>query len=252
MVRLVNDEDRRAVLHRLERHGVREGPTQDPAQKPRISAPLVAGVFVVLGACLLAVWAPWRAQPVPVDLPAVIEAGERSEESEGDGAESSGAVAPGQGAEETVTVNVVGRVRVPGVHTLPAGARVIDAIEAAGGALPEADLSRLNLARIMSDEEYLAVLAPDEEPAELLAPQVSSAGGPRGNEGADAPSDDLVNLNTASTEQLQALPGVGPVMAGRIITWREENDGFRSVDELHEVSGIGPKIFAQLAPLLTI
>ncbi|MCL2454586.1 MAG: ComEA family DNA-binding protein [Micrococcales bacterium] len=135
-------------------------------------------------------------------------------------------------AEPTsVVVHVVGAVVAPGLVTLPAGARVGDAVAAAGGSTEEADLSALNLARTLVDGEQ--VLVP--RPGEVVT--------------ASAPVDDgLVDINTASEAQLTALPGVGPVMAGRIVDARP----FASVDELSRVSGIGPTVLGRLRPLVKV
>lgn len=148
--------------------------------------------------------------------------------------------AKGQGG--TVVVDVAGKVRRPGVFTLPAGSRVIDAIGRAGGARAKVDLSGLNLARVLADGEQVLV---GQEPAHGVAAGAASAPG--------APSaGGLVSLNTASLEQLDGLPGVGPVTAQKILTWRQQHGSFASVDELLEIDGIGEKTLADLAPMVTL
>lgn len=144
------------------------------------------------------------------------------------------------GPQELV-VHVVGMVKRPGVVLLRPGARVRDAVGKAGGALPGADLAAVNLARVVVDGEQVRVPRPGEAAS---APDASSSG----PDGAGAPGSTggLVNLNTASESALEELPGVGPVLAQRIIDWRTEHGRFTSVDELAEVSGIGEKMFAQL------
>lgn len=137
-----------------------------------------------------------------------------------------------------LTVYVAGAVRHPGVVLLAEGDRVIDAIEAAGGPLPEADLEALNLAQAVQDGQKIAV------PAEGAA--VRDAGAPAGEEGRKT------NINTAGREELEKLPGIGPTLAQRIIDYREDKGGFRNVDELKKVSGIGDKKFAELRDLVEI
>ncbi|NPC98381.1 ComEA family DNA-binding protein [Nocardioides sp. zg-DK7169] len=162
------------------------------------------------------------------------------------GAEVGGAVgaASPSGQSGTVTVDVAGRVRRPGIAVLPAGSRVVDALEAVGGARPGVDLVDLNLARVLVDGEQ--VLVGVEAPSGVAA---SSVGGPTAPGTASVA---LVNINLASQAELETLPGVGPVTAGAIIGWREENGGFSAVEELLEVDGIGEVTLSELAPLVTV
>ena len=141
------------------------------------------------------------------------------------------------GAAAQVVVHIVGQVAHPGLVTLPAGARVADAIRAAGGALETADLGGVNLARILVDAEQVVVPKPGE-----WVPS-SSGGAPTGG---GSGSGGLVNLNAATLSDLDGLPGIGPVLAQRILDWRTEHQRFSSIDELGEVPGIGPKLLAQL------
>lgn len=177
------------------------------------------------------------------------------------GVDQAGAGVAGDGqARGELVVHVVGQVRKPGVVRLPAGSRVNDAVAAAGGALDAADLTRVNLARVLVDGEQLFVPRPGEElPAEVAAAPAGGGRAGQAGEGADvtgagaaAGQGAPLNLNTATSAQLQELPGVGPVLAGRILQWREENGRFSSVDELGEVSGIGPKVLERLRPLVTL
>jgi competence protein ComEA len=134
-----------------------------------------------------------------------------------------------------VVVAVAGRVRTPGLVTLPAGSRVADAIAAAGGILPGTDMAGLNLARKVTDGELITVGVPP--------PAAPDGGDPAGGP---------INLNTASLSELDTLPGIGPALAQRIIDYRSAHGGFRSVDELRQVSGIGDSRFAELKDLVTV
>jgi len=146
---------------------------------------------------------------------------------------------PGPGTTDpptgTVVVSVVGQVAAPGLVTLPAGSRVADALAAAGGLLPEADPAAVNAAAVLGDGQQIAVGVPGAAPAAGAAPASGGvAGGP-------------LDLNTATVADLDALPGIGPVLAQRIVDHRTAHGPFRSVDQLDDVSGIGPAIFADLA-----
>ncbi|MDV5145618.1 ComEA family DNA-binding protein [Streptomyces sp. SBC-4] len=146
---------------------------------------------------------------------------------------------PGPGATGAkVVVDVGGKVRRPGVLTLPAGSRVADALRVAGGAEPGADLTGINRARVLMDGEQVLVGLPG-------LPVGSSGPG----SGAGGPGPPL-SLNAATVEQLDTLPGVGPVLARHIVDHRTEQGGFRSVAELREVNGIGERRFADLEPLV--
>lgn len=142
-----------------------------------------------------------------------------------------------------VTVDVAGKVRRPGIAVLPAGSRVVDALEAAGGARPGADLAGLNLARLLVDGEQVLVGVPGA----VAAPAPGVPPPPPGSPGAA-----LVDLNTADQALLETLPQVGPVTAGAILAWRTEHGAFTAVEELLEVDGIGEATLAQLAPLVTV
>jgi competence protein ComEA len=159
------------------------------------------------------------------------------------GADPAGAAEAGDGA--AIYIHVVGRVQAPGLYRLAPGARVVDAIAAAGGLTPEADAAAVNLARPVSDGEQLVVTAVGE------APPASAAGGGTGASGVAAPGA-KVNLNTADQTALETLPRVGPALAQRIMAWREQNGRFSSIEDLRAVSGIGDRTFEQLAPLVTV
>jgi competence protein ComEA len=142
----------------------------------------------------------------------------------------------------TVVVSVVGQVASPGLVTLPSGSRVADAIAAAGGLLPEADPASVNLAAVVADGEQLAVGQPG-----AATPDGAPAGPVTGSGTATR-----VDLNTAGVAELDALPGIGPVLAQRIVDHRTRQGPFRSVVELDDVPGIGPAIAAELAELVTV
>ena len=128
---------------------------------------------------------------------------------------------------------------------LPPGSRVADAVRSAGGGAPGAVLAQLNLARVLTDGEQLLVPGPATASAGTPVPSSAATGSASG---ASAPLD----LNAATQEGLDALPGVGPVLAGRILAWRTAHGRFTTVDELGEVPGIGPKALERLRPLVRV
>jgi competence protein ComEA len=139
-------------------------------------------------------------------------------------------------------VHVSGAVAAPGVYDLPPGSIAEDAIAAAGGATPSADLSTLNLARLLRDGDQVTVpaLAPTR------APQAAQ------DENVPAPAGQPLNLNTATVAQLEALPGIGPALAQRIVDYREANGPFAHVDDLLAVPGIGPAKLDLIRDLVTV
>ena len=155
------------------------------------------------------------------------------------GGDRDAADAPADIASAPILVHVLGAVARPGLVELAQGARVIDAVAAAGGFTAEADPAAVNLARPVVDGEQLAVLAVGQAP-----PQQPGSGG--GSATGPAP-DGTVHLNTADLAALDTLPRIGPALAQRIVDWREANGPFTSVDQLLEVAGIGDAIFSGLA-----
>ena len=178
----------------------------------------------------------------------------------------------GASGEATVRVHVAGAVNNPGVYTLPAQGRAVDAIAAASGAAADADLDRVNLAGALSDgvQIYVPHRGETAAPAQIQpnggtantgqgAANGASQGGTQPQpartltaSGSAQKGSTPVNINTATAEELQTLPRIGPAMAQRIIAWREAHGGFRSVDELDAVPGIGPSMLENLRPLVTV
>jgi competence protein ComEA len=155
---------------------------------------------------------------------------------------SEGAAADGEPV--VVVVDVAGKVRHPGIATLPVGSRVVDAIEAAGGVRHGVDLTTLNLARVLVDGEQ--ILVGIRAPGGVAASAASAGGTTSGG------VDLMVNINAATQSELEELPGVGPVTAAAILQWRQDNGPFSAVDELLEVSGIGEATLAEMAPFVTL
>ncbi|MFJ1701896.1 helix-hairpin-helix domain-containing protein [Kitasatospora sp. NPDC088346] len=189
-----------------------------------------------------------RPEPVPVPATTVAESPERPAGAGPPGTGPPGTAGPSGSAGPSVAdesggptgpgvvVDVAGRVLHPGLLKLPAGARVADALGAAGGPLPGTDTQSLNLARVLTDGEQILVGLPGAQPA---------ATGPATRAGP-------LSLNRATVEQLDALPGVGPTLAQRIIQFRQEHGSFRSLDQLRQVSGIGVRKYEELKSLLSL
>jgi len=191
------------------------------ASVPALRWLLAAGAAVVVVAAYLLTR--HHSDPVPEPAPASVAS----------------APAAAVASVASVVVDVGGRVRHPGLVTLPSGARVADAIAAAGGALRLSDLTTINLAARVSDGELLLVGVP-------------GGGAGAGADAGGGPASGPIDLNSASVDQLDALPGVGPVLAQRIVTWRQQHGGFHSVDELEQVPGIGARKFEDLKSLVAV
>ncbi|WP_344629688.1 ComEA family DNA-binding protein [Streptomyces glaucosporus] len=200
--------------------------------EPRALTALVLVLAVALG---FAVHHFWTGRPQTVQAPPVESAsGPRPAVSPPPRSpEPFAPSAPAPGGRQLL-VDVSGKVRNPGVHRLPAGARVADALRAAGGVRPGTDLRGLNRARPVADGEQIVV---GEPAAAAAAPAPPAGGGPPA--GGALPAGVPVSLNSATVDQLDALPGIGPVTAQRIVDYRTEHGGFTSVEQLREVSGIG-------------
>ncbi|MEU8224267.1 helix-hairpin-helix domain-containing protein [Kribbella sp. NPDC048915] len=213
---------------------------------------MVLAVVLVLGLT----WAAWaflraRPEPIPETKPTTATAGspvvQPTRQQPSPPATQPGVNQPGNtqtaGTAATptqpqVVVHVAGKVRRPGLVRAPAGSRVADVLAMAGGPVPGVDLTTLNLARQVTDGEQIIVGQPTQPPSTQQPP--STTGPPT-----KAPSTP-VNLNTATLAELDALPGVGPVLAQRILDHRTENGPFTSIDQLQEVPGVGPKKFDSL------
>jgi competence protein ComEA len=137
--------------------------------------------------------------------------------------------------EQFLYVHVVGEVASPGMYQLPIGARLVDAVFAAVGLTEDADNASVNLARELADGEQIIVFSISQE-----------------GEAAGKTSSGLVSLNRANDKELEELPGIGPALAGRIIAWREANGGFKSVQDLLKVSGIGESLLSGVVDLVTL
>ena len=227
--------------------------------RPAVVGVVVVAVLAVLLAGVRVAWARSAAEPAvvapgggaragptgvsagaaPVGLDGTPAASESMSPSASPSVVASGALAE-------VVVHVVGRVRRPGVQRLPLGSRVSDAVAAAGGATRRADIGAVNLARLLVDGEQVRVPAPGEAPT-----PTAGVGGVGPGAGSAAAATAPVSLNSADLGALDTLPGVGPVLAQRIVDWRTTHGRFTSVDELTEVSGIGEKLLEQLRPLVT-
>lgn len=145
-----------------------------------------------------------------------------------------------------VLVHVLGAVKRPGLVSLSTGARVVDAVAAAGGLTDDAEVSGINLARVVADGEQLVV----PRVGEVVAPPTGGAGG--GSPGASGASGAVVNLNTATQAELETLPRIGPALAGRILDYRTANGRFAAVTDLMKVTGIGQKLFDGLKDRIAV
>lgn len=223
----------------------------DPGRAGTVALAVIAAVAV-----LITVFTVLRDQPAPVHsakLPPVemvSTASPRADEP---------AAAPAASGADQVVVSVVGLVHKPGLATLAPGSRIADALTAAGGALDGADTIGLNLARPLVDGEQIVVgLAPPSGPPVLGSSVGAPSRAPEAPRTSTAPakpeskSGEPVNLNTATVEQLDALPGVGPVTAAAIVAWRETHGKFAQVDQLGEVDGIGPARLEKLRALVRV
>ena len=202
--------------------------------------------LAVIGAIIVAGAALWYLR----SLPSTVRVDEvRAAAGAGSGPSADRTPVPGPSATPgMIVVDVAGRVRHPGVYEFHQGDRVVDAIARAGGALPGSDLTSLNLAALLTDAEQIVV----GKAGAGGVPSGTSTGGGSSGAGGAAGAGAKVNINTATLDQLVALPGIGPVLAQRIITYREQHGPFRSVRDLLNVPGIGDAHMTDLEPLVTV
>ena len=240
--------------HPLE-HPPAGGPT-GPRWHLRLRLAVVAGLAIALLGAGVTARAVLGAPSAAVALtPAPVGAGQL-DPTAGPWSSQSTRAGPGQAdptasssvptAAAIVVIDVEGLVAHPGVIRIAAGSRVVDAVAAAGGASAGADLTALNLARIVVDGEQLVVPAPGGVPASAPGPGGASQGASAGPSGAP------LDLNSADLAALDALPGIGPVLAQRVLDWRAAHGRFTEVDELGEVPGIGDTLLGRLRDLVRV
>ncbi len=253
------DEDPNSLLPRWlpdmsQRQGWMARVRADPGRAGAIGLAIVAALAV-----LVTVFTMVRDRPAPVmsaKLPPVEKGSTTSPR-------SSASPGPGQsaGPDRPVVVSVVGLVRTPGLVTLAPGARIADALQAAGGAVSGADTIGLNMARPLGDGEQIVVgLAPVSGQPTALGSSVASGSTPMSKPPTAGPGSgsvkpkagQVLDLNNATVEELDALPGVGPVTAAAIVAWRQAHGKFTSVDQLADVDGIGPARLDKLRALVRV
>lgn len=229
--------------------GVAVGRHRAPGPTVRL-APGRSGVWALAAAGLLAVllvllWT-WLDRPTvtpapPAPSPSTAVPGAAARTAARTPAAGSPVVGEAAATSATVVVSVVGLVAHPGLVALPTGARVADAVAAAGGLVLPADPASVNLAALLADGQQIAVGVP--------GPAAGPAGGSAAGSSA---TTGPVDLNAATVATLDGLPGIGPVLAQRIVDFRDQHGPFTSVDQLDDVPGIGPALYARLAPQVRV
>lgn len=243
--------------------GAQDGSGRSPSLRWRVGlrvALLLAAVAVVAGA-----WFWWQAASATPEVLPLVGSSSGASTGASTGVPANGKAAgpspdsaAGQGGAAPaapVVVHVAGAVGKPGVIRLQQGGRVDDAIAAAGGPTPDADVNRLNLALVVEDGQKIYVPQqgePVSSAPDAAGSATSGAGGPGTGGSAPGAAGGKINLNTAGATELDTLPKVGPVLAQRIVDWRKEHGPFKSVEELDAVDGVGPKMLESLLPLVTV
>ena len=228
---------------------------------------IVLAVSVLLGALLIGGWAVLRARPhemaVSRDRPLGFGgAGEGASYPHAAPADPPQvdslptvpvSLSPNAGAS-SVIVDVEGKVAKPGVRTLPAGSRILDALNAAGGALPGTDLTSLNQAQVLVDGEQVlvGVTPPPPPPQDGAGGTAGHSKGKKGHGNGAPGSVEPVHLNTATVEDLEELPGIGPALAQRVVDYRTQHGQFHTVDELRQVSGFAGQRYENLASMIAL
>jgi competence protein ComEA len=212
----------------------------DPGRRAAVGV----GCAVAVAALVTGIWLTAQ-RPRAVAVSAGVPSATGASNSPSGSAPARSPTAAARSASAEVVVDVAGRVRHPGLYRLPAGSRIDDALRRAGGALAGVDLTSLNLAARLVDGQQIVV------GVRGTLPGGAGAGGAAAGGTAAPGAGTLVNLNSASLEQLDALPGVGPVLAQHILDWRAQHGQFTAVGQLQEVSGIGPAKFAAIKNLVT-
>ena len=210
----------------------------DEPAEPSVARLLPGGASVaalIAVVVLIAAVGVWRHAATREHSQALAQSSSEGEESEAASVAAGPSAPPSSGEHADVVVYVSGAVASPGVLTLPSSSRVIDAITAAGGATPEADLESINLARILVDGEQIRVGVVGESP-------------PSASAGTGTDAQACVRLATATETELQTLPGIGPALAQRIISYRATHPRLTSVEELDDVPGIGPSLIEKIRP----
>lgn len=210
----------------------------DEPAEPSVARFLPGGASVaalIAVVVLIAAVGVWRHAATREHSQALAQSSSEGEESEAASVAAGPSAPQSSGEHADVVVYVSGAVASPGVLTLPATSRVIDAITAAGGATPEADLESINLARILVDGEQIRVGVVGESP-------------PSASAGTGTDAQACVRLATATETELQTLPGIGPALAQRIISYRATHPRLTSVEELDDVPGIGPSLIEKIRP----
>lgn len=229
-----------------------------PPSRLRWRTPWRVAVLLAVPCLLLVVWffwQSWSGQPTIEPLVRSSHAGGTAEAGKGGGRGGVNEAPEPQNGAQLLTVHVAGAVKSPGIVRVPSGARVVDAIAAAGGADPAAELSSLNLAAVVQDAAKIYVPRTGEAappPSQGAADGTVAGGPPTAGAKGGTSAGGKVNLNTATAEELDALPKVGPVLAKRIVEWREQHGPFASVEDLDAVDGVGPKMMESLLPLVTV